>query len=93
MGVGRPCGETHLEAQQNTQVPGWHILDLVQHVKLGLSGQGLHGIPLGVPCRAQGLMLGQQREVIQGGVTGASQVHAAPESDGLNGLSDAQYGI
>lgn len=80
MGVGKPCRETHLEAQQNTQVPGWHILDLVQHVKLGVCGQGDRGIPRGIPCGAQRLMLGQRREVTQGGVMGTSKVHSAPES-------------
>lgn len=40
MVVGNPWGETHLEAQQDAQVPGWQVLNLVQHVGLGLCGQG-----------------------------------------------------
>uniref|UniRef100_A0A2K5V396 Polyadenylate-binding protein-interacting protein 2 n=1 Tax=Macaca fascicularis TaxID=9541 RepID=A0A2K5V396_MACFA len=35
--AGRPWG-THLEAQQDAQVPRRHVLDLVQHVKLRLCG-------------------------------------------------------
>lgn len=49
--VGRPWGEAHLEAQQGAQVPGWHILDLVQHVELGLSHWR---VPRGGPCCGQG---------------------------------------
>lgn len=42
---GRPCRETHLEAQQDAQVPGRHVLNLVQHVKLGLCGQEQWRVP------------------------------------------------
>ena len=47
---GRPWEDAHLEAQQDAQVPGRHIFDLVQHVKLGFCGQGHWGVPCGGLC-------------------------------------------
>lgn len=39
-----PWGKAHLEAQQDAQVPGRHILNLVEHVEIGLCGQGHGGV-------------------------------------------------
>lgn len=43
-------GTTHLEAQQDTQVPRWHVLNLVQHVEFGLRGHGHLWVLGGVSC-------------------------------------------
>lgn len=48
--TGGGLEETHLEAQQDAQVPWWHVLNLVQHVKLGLCGQRCLLVPAGSLC-------------------------------------------